>query len=99
MADPRPGGQVPILIANLPPTAGHLQSLIARLIENQHSNDRAIEEYERIEHVIVRKDGQSSEVVSERIERLLPTGTGIIHLRTSQSSLRVTREANRRQLK
>jgi len=98
MAEPRPGGQGPILIANVPPTAGQLQSLISRLIENQHSNDRAIEEYERVEHVIARKDGQSSEVVSERIERLLPSGTGIIHLQTAQSSPPVTPEAHRRQL-
>jgi hypothetical protein len=98
MAEPRPGGQGPILIANVPPTAGQLQSLISRLIENQHSNDRAIEEYERVEHVIVHKDGDSSEVVSERIERLLPSGTGIIHLQTAQSSPPVTPEAHRRQL-
>jgi len=98
MAEPRPGGQGPFLTANVPPTAGQLQALIARLIENQHSNDRAIEEYERVEHVIVRKDGNSSEVVSERIERLLPSGTGIIHLQTAQSSPPVTPEAHRRQL-
>jgi hypothetical protein len=97
MAEPRPGGQGPSL-SNVPPTAGQLQSLIARLIENQHSNDRAIEEYERVEHVIVRKDGDSSEVVSERTERLLPSGTGIIHLQTAQSSPPVTPEAHRRQL-
>jgi hypothetical protein len=98
MAEPRPGGQAPTLTADVPPTAGQLQSLIARLIENQHSNDRAIEEYERVEHVIVRKDGDSSEVASERIERLLPSGTGIIHLQTAQSSPPVTPEADRRQL-
>src|SRR6267154_1622607 len=98
MAEPRPGGQGPILIANVPPTAGQLQSLIARLIENQHRNDRAIEEYERIEHVIARKDGQSSEVVSEHTERLLPSGTGIIHLQTAQSSPPVTPGAHRQQL-
>jgi hypothetical protein len=98
MAEPRPAGQAPTLTADVPPTAGQLQSLIARLIENQHSNDRAIEEYERVEHVIVRKDGDSSEVASERIERLLPSGTGIIHLQTAQSSPPVTPEADRRQL-
>jgi hypothetical protein len=98
MAEPRPGGQGPSLTADVPPTAGQLQSLVVRLIENQHSNDRAIEEYERVEHVIARKDGDSSEVASERIERLLPSGTGIIHLQTAQSSPPVTPEAHRRQL-
>src|SRR5258708_38397436 len=98
MAEPRPGGQGPFLTANVPPTAGQLQSLISRLIENQHSNDRAIEEYERVEHVIVHKDGDSSEVVSERMERLLPSGTGIIHLQTAQSSPPATPEAHRQEL-
>jgi hypothetical protein len=98
MAEPRPDGQGSTLTANNPPTAGELQSLIAGLIENQHRNDRAVEEYERVEHVIVRKDGDSSEVVSERTERLLPSGTGIIHMQTAQSSPPVTPEAHRRQL-
>lgn len=97
-AEPRPGNQGSTTGASLAPTAEQLQSLIAHLIENQHSNDRAIEEYERIEHVTVHKDGDSSEVVSERTERLLPSGTGIIHLQTAQSSPPVTPEARRQQL-
>jgi hypothetical protein len=98
-AEPRPGGQGATVGANLAPAAEQLQSLIAHVIENQHRNDRAIEEYERVEHVVVRrKDGENSEVVSDRTERLLFSGTGIMHLQTAQSSPPVSPEAHRRQL-
>jgi hypothetical protein len=97
-AESRPGGQGSTVGANLAPTAEQLQSLIAHVIENQHHNDRAIEEYERVEHVVLRKDGENSEVVSDRTERLLPSGTGTIHLQTAQSSPPVTPETHRRQL-
>jgi hypothetical protein len=97
-AGPRQGKQDSTIGASAAPTGEQLQSLIARVIENQHHNDRAIEEYERVEHVILRKYGNSSEVMSERTERLLPSGTGIIHLQTAQSSPPVTPEAHRRQL-
>jgi hypothetical protein len=91
-------GQSSTVGANLAPTDEQLQSLIARLIENQHRNDRAIEEYERIEHVVVRRDRENSEIVSERTERLLPSGTGTIHMQTAQSTPPVSPEVRRRQL-
>jgi hypothetical protein len=97
-ADARPGAQSPTVGANPAPTAEQLQSLISRLIENQHHNDNVIDEYERVEHVIVHKDGGSPEIVSERTERLLPSGTGFIHLQTAQSSPPVTPETHRKQL-
>jgi hypothetical protein len=68
------------------------------MIENQHRNDRAIEEYERVEHVVTLKDGENSEVVSDRTERVLPSGTGTIRLQTAQSSPPVSPELRRREL-
>jgi hypothetical protein len=97
-ADPRPGGQGSTITANPAPTAEQIQSLVARMIENQHRNDRAIEEYERIEHVVTLKDGENSEVVSERTERVLPSGTGTLRLQTAQSSPPVSPELHRREL-
>src|ERR1700732_1633282 len=97
-ADPRPGGQGSIITGNPAPTAEQIQSLIARVIENQHRNDRAIEEYERVEHVVTLKDGENSEVVSDRTERVLPSGTGTIRLQTAQSSPPVSPELRRREL-
>src|SRR3984893_17506587 len=97
-ADPRPGGQGSTITANPAPTAEQIQSLIARMIENQHRNDQAIEEYERVEHVVTLKVGENSEVVSERTERVLPSGTGTLRLQTAQSSPPVSPEVHRREL-
>jgi hypothetical protein len=68
------------------------------MIGNQHRNDRAIEEYERVEHVVTLKDGENSEVISERTERVLPSGTGTMRLQTAQSSPPVSPELHRREL-
>ena len=97
-ADPRPSGQGSTVTTNPAPTAEQVQSLIARMVENQHRNDRAIEEYERVEHVVSRKDGENSEVVADRIERVLPSGTGTMRLQTAQSSPPISPEVQRRQL-
>jgi hypothetical protein len=97
-ADPRPGGQGSTITANPAPTAEQIQSLIARTVENQRRNDQAIEEYERVERVVTLKDGENSEVVSDRTERVLPSGTGTMRLQTAQSSPPVSPELHRREL-
>src|ERR1700737_3878921 len=79
-ADSRTGGQGSTVAANPAPTAEQVQSLVARAVENQHRNDRAIEEYERVEHVVSRKNGENSEIATDRTERVLPSGTGTIRL-------------------
>jgi hypothetical protein len=96
-AEPRSGGQGPAVGDSVVPAAEQIQSLVARIIDNQHRNDRAIEEYERLEHVVSRKD-ENTDVVSDRTDRLFPSGTGIIHLQTAQSSPPVSPEVHRRQL-
>jgi hypothetical protein len=97
-ADPWPGGQRSVVTANSVPTGEQLHSLVTHLIENQHRNDLAIEEYERVEHVVLHKDGENSEVVSDRTERVVPSGTGTMRLKTAQSSPPVSPELQRRQL-
>jgi hypothetical protein len=97
-ADPRSSGQGSTIASNPAPTAEQIQSLIARMIENQHRNDQAIEEYERVEHVVTLKDGENSEVMSERTERVLPSGTGTLRLQTAQSSPPASPDLHRREL-
>jgi hypothetical protein len=96
-AESRSGGQGPTVGDSVVPAAEQIQSLVRRIIDNQHRNDRAIEEYERLEHVVSRKD-ENTDVVSDRTDRLFPSGTGIIHLQTAQSSPPVSPEVHRRQL-
>jgi hypothetical protein len=97
-ADRRPSGQGSTVIDNPAPTAEQIQSLVARVVENQHHNDRAIEEFERVEHVISRKAGENSEVPSDRTERVLPSGTGIMRLQMTQGGAPVSADVQRRQL-
>ena len=94
----QPGGQGSTVSGNPAPTSEQVQSLVARAVENQHRNDRAIEQYERVEHVVSHKDGENAEVVSDRIERVFPSGTGTMRLQTAQSSPPVSPEVRRRQL-
>jgi hypothetical protein len=97
-ADPRPAGQGPTLAANPAPTPEQLNSLVARAVESQHRNDRAMEEFERVEHVVTYRDGENSEILSERTERVLPSGTGFMHLQTAESSPPVSPELHVHQL-
>jgi len=60
------------------PSPEAVRALMARMVENQHRNDRALEEYERIERTVTRKAGPDSPVVSERTDLVMPTGTGVI---------------------
>jgi len=51
-ARPRPDGQDTIVTGNPAPTADQVQSLILRAVENQHRNDIASEQFERVERVV-----------------------------------------------
>jgi hypothetical protein len=90
--------QAPQSSSNPPLTADQIASLLARLAENQHHNDRALEEFERVERVISRKEGEGSEVLSEHTDRVLPSGTGIMRLAMSQGGSPVSPQAYRREL-
>jgi hypothetical protein len=59
-----------------PPTPEQVQALVMRVIENQHRDDHALEQYERKERVVSRRgttsDERTAEVVSagDRIVRV-----------------------------
>ncbi len=84
--------------ANPVPSAQQLQSLVTRAMDNQHRNDRALEEFERVEHEISHKAGENSVVLSDRIDRVIPSGTGTMRLLLADHSSPVPPEAMRRQL-
>jgi hypothetical protein len=97
-SSPAPASQTPTVSANPAPTPEQLHSLIARAVQNQHHNDRAIEEFDRVEHVVSRKLGENSEVLVDRTDRIVPSGTGIMRLQMAQGGTPVSPELRRHQL-
>jgi hypothetical protein len=63
-----------------PPSPAEVQSLTARVVANQHRNDQSLEQFERIEHDWMHKPGATTTATQETLNRILPTGTGIIRL-------------------
>jgi hypothetical protein len=96
-AQAQAGGQVQIITANPAPSPEQIHSLIMRAIENQHRDDVALEEFERTERVITRK-AENAEVVSDLTERILPSPTGNIKLKTVENGVPVSAEMYRTEL-
>ncbi len=91
------GGQGPIITANPAPSPAQIHDLMLRAVENQHRDDLALQEYERIEHVIARKD-ENAEVITDRTERILPNATGNIKLKIAEFGVSVPLETYRTDL-
>ena len=63
-----------------PLSPADVQALTQRAIANQHRNDQLLDQFERLEHDWVRKPGTNPPVTQETLNRVLPTGTGIMRL-------------------
>ena len=92
-----PPAKGPIITGNPAPSPEQIHSLIMRAIENQHRDDRALEEFERVEHVITRKD-ENAEIVTDLTERIVPSGAGNIKLKMSENGVPVPPELYRTEL-
>jgi hypothetical protein len=91
------GGQGATITGNPAPSPEQVHSLIMRAIENQHRDDRALQEFERTEHAIARK-GENAEIVTDLTERILPSGTGNIKLKLAENGVSVSAEVYRHEL-
>src|SRR5665213_408585 len=76
------------------PTAEQIQSLMKRAVENQHRDDRALEEFERVERIITRK-AENAEILIDRTDRIVPSGTGTMKLQMAENGKPVSPEAYR----
>jgi hypothetical protein len=63
-----------------PPDKQWDHALFDRVIENQKKNDAAMDSYERIERVEVRKTTADGQIIDVRTSRVIPAGTGAAHL-------------------
>jgi len=92
-----PGGQGAIITGNPAPSPEQIHTLIMRAIENQHRDDRALEEFERTEHAITRK-GENAEIVTDLTERVVPSGSGAVKLKMVENGAPVPPEDYRHEL-
>jgi hypothetical protein len=80
------------------PTGAELQARTDKLIANQHRDDEALDEYERVEHQIERTGGNSPRVLEDKVERLVPTGSGNMKILLREGGKDVDPAAYRAQL-
>jgi hypothetical protein len=62
------------------PSAEEIRERSAKLIQNQHHDDEALEQYERIEHEFNRTSGMNPRVLAEKMFRVVPNGFGTFKL-------------------
>ena len=63
-----------------PPSDAEIAARAKVLLEHQHLNDEALEQYERIEHHVDRTGGAAPRVIDDKTYRVVPTGTGTMKL-------------------
>jgi hypothetical protein len=63
-----------------PPSEAELQERADQLTANQHRNEVAVDQYERIEHQVDRTGGANPRVLEDRTYRIVPTGTGTMKI-------------------
>jgi hypothetical protein len=62
------------------PSDAEVSERAAKLIENQHKDDVALEVYERMEHEVDRTTGASTRIILDKTYRVVPTGGGTMKL-------------------
>jgi hypothetical protein len=82
-----------------PLTPGQIRELITRTIENQHRDDTALDSFERVEHQVTRAGKPSNLATDDRTFRVVPTGSGTLHLLAAQNGVPVAPAFYQRQLR
>jgi hypothetical protein len=82
----------------LPPSDAEIHDRAQKLIENQHHDDAAVEQYERIEHQVDRTAGANPRVLEEKLYRVVPTGTGTMKIVLKENDKRTDPVIYRQQL-
>jgi hypothetical protein len=80
------------------PTDAELYARAQKVLENQHRDDDALEQYERVEHQVDRTNGSTPRVLEDRWYRIVPTGTGNLKILLREGGRDVDPAAYRQQL-
>ncbi|HWF12100.1 MAG TPA: hypothetical protein VG272_00060 [Candidatus Acidoferrales bacterium] len=83
--------------ANAAPSPDQIHSLIVRAIENQHRDDEALQQFERVERRVARS-AENAPIIEDVTERILPSTSGNIKLKMADRGLPVAPEAYRSEL-
>ncbi|MGA7626302.1 MAG: hypothetical protein WB630_19925 [Candidatus Acidiferrales bacterium] len=62
------------------PSDAEIEARSLKLLENQHRNDEALEQYERVERHVDRTGGAAPKVLEDKTYRVVSTGTGTLKL-------------------
>jgi hypothetical protein len=62
------------------PSAAEIRARAKRLIENQHKNDEALEEYERVERHQDFTSGPNPQIIEDKLFRVVPDGGGTMKI-------------------
>lgn len=81
-----------------PPSDAAIAARAKILLEHQHSNDVALEQYERVERHVDRTGGATPRVLDDKTYRVVPTGTGTMKLLLKDGDRPVDPEEYRKQL-
>jgi hypothetical protein len=84
--------------ASQAPSDSEVRDRTAKLVENQHNDDAALDVYERTEHYLDRTSGANPRVLLDKTYRVVPTGGGTMKLEVSAQGAPDDPQEYRRQL-
>ena len=94
---PRPAATVPN-VHSQGPSSAEISARAQKLIANQHADDDALEQYERIERHLVLAAGPNPRTVEDEMYRVVPTGTGTFKMLLKDNGTPTNSAEYRRQL-
>jgi hypothetical protein len=81
-----------------PPSDADLRARTDKLIANQHADDLAIEEWERVERHVDRTGGNNPRILDDKSYRVVPTGPGTLKILLQENGKPVDSADYRKQL-
>lgn len=97
-ASPSSQTQSQMPAAPAPPSDAEISSRAQVLITNQHHDDQALQEFERIERQVTRSGGADPHIVEDKTYRVVPTGMGTYKVLLKNGDKPVEPAAYRREL-